>query len=292
LEVLSKVAGDKAHYENVKAKLLAAMHESEREAAAKTAEAAVLAAKAVQVCPRAAAEAVVLPKSEEGSAPGVERLTSLIKRAETALERDLSKAKRPYEAVVGELGRAESEFKRLKRGLAVVEGPAKRMREGASLRHKNLKKTACVLAEITSQRFNGHMYKRGHAGALDVDFSVGEMRLSVQLANTAPGSGGRSVTVTDTKSLSGGERSYTTLSFLLSLNASAESPFCAMDEWDVFMDVPARKVSLMKMLEYAAENRQRQFILLTPQDISSVHASEHVSIMKLQNARIGGEAME
>ena len=105
------------------------------------------------------------------------------------------------------------------------------------------------------------------------------------MAHTAPGSNGGSVTVRDTKQLSGGERSYTTLSFTLSLNQSSESPFCAIDEWDVFMDAVARKVSLDKMLRYADEHKHKQFILLTPQDISTLKASEYLTIQRLKPAR-------
>ena len=39
------------------------------------------------------------------------------------------------------------------------------------------------------------------------------------------------------KSLSGGERSLSTLAFILALGTECESPFRAADEFDVFMDV-------------------------------------------------------
>jgi chromosome segregation ATPase len=43
---------------------------------------------------------------------------------------------------------------------------------------------------------------------------------------------------------SGGERSYTTLSLLLALGESLETPFRVMDEFDVFLDPLSRKIAL------------------------------------------------
>jgi structural maintenance of chromosomes protein 6 len=44
------------------------------------------------------------------------------------------------------------------------------------------------------------------------------------------------------KLLSGGERSYATLSLLIALGEAVECPFRVMDEFDVFMDAISRKV--------------------------------------------------
>jgi chromosome segregation ATPase len=48
--------------------------------------------------------------------------------------------------------------------------------------------------------------------------------------------------------LSGGERSFTTLSLLLALGESLETPFRVMDEFDVFLDPIARKIALNTMV--------------------------------------------
>jgi chromosome segregation ATPase len=277
---LKHMLGIRAQMADVLAKLEKDLSDARTNAASEAAK-AELAAR----CTREEAEATPLPKLKEGEVLTVARLTSLLSSAEARMAKEAARNKRPYDEVAGDLMEASREVKRVKRALSHAMQPAKRMREGLSKRTSLLRRTARMLAQLCSTRFNHHMSQRGHAGRLVVSYQEGEMSLEVQLANTAPGNNGGSVTVTDTKQLSGGERSYTTLSFTLSLNESSDSPFCAMDEWDVFMDAVARKVSLDKMMRYAEEHKEKQFILITPQDISAVAPTEYITIQKLKPAR-------
>ena len=48
----------------------------------------------------------------------------------------------------------------------------------------------------------------------------------------------------DVKALSGGERSFVTLSLLLAISKSLETPFRVMDEFDVFLDPVACKIAM------------------------------------------------
>jgi chromosome segregation ATPase len=66
----------------------------------------------------------------------------------------------------------------------------------------------------------------------------------------------------------GGERSFTTVAFLLSVGANTESPFRVMDEYDVFMDGINRRVATETLLEFAHDQAEYQFIFLTPQDLA------------------------
>ena len=67
----------------------------------------------------------------------------------------------------------------------------------------------------------------------------------------------------------------------MSLWDTAEVPFRCLDEFDVFMDMMNRRVSIKLLLAIAKEQLSRQFILLTPQDMSYVHADERVNIFRL-----------
>nr|XP_019004110.1 uncharacterized protein I203_03268 [Kwoniella mangroviensis CBS 8507]OCF67571.1 hypothetical protein I203_03268 [Kwoniella mangroviensis CBS 8507] len=72
------------------------------------------------------------------------------------------------------------------------------------------------------------------------------------------------------KNLSGGERSFSTVSFLLSLWSTVPCPLRALDEWDVFLDAANRRVAAKSLMEGARESDGKQYILITPQDMSGI----------------------
>lgn len=87
---------------------------------------------------------------------------------------------------------------------------------------------------------------------------------------------------TNTKTLSGGERSYSTIAFLVALWEAVECPFCALDEFDVFMDSVNRKVAIKTLLEFAKVYGHRQFIVITPQTDINLEDSANVMIKRLK----------
>lgn len=96
----------------------------------------------------------------------------------------------------------------------------------------------------------------------------------------------------DVKALSGGERSFTTLALLIALGENLETPFRVMDEFDVFLDPVARKIALKTMIEVATSFENRQFIFITPQDLSNIKTTPKLRMFHLEppkrNARVGG----
>ncbi|KAJ1542094.1 Structural maintenance of chromosomes protein 6, partial [Nowakowskiella sp. JEL0078] len=73
----------------------------------------------------------------------------------------------------------------------------------------------------------------------------------------------------DTKSLSGGEKSYSQVCLLISLWDTMGGPFRALDEWDIFCDSVNRTKIMRLFLDQAESDiKTRQYILITPQDLS------------------------
>eukprot|EP00127_Corallochytrium_limacisporum_P004893 Clim_evm37s191 gene=Clim_evmTU37s191 len=82
--------------------------------------------------------------------------------------------------------------------------------------------------------------------------------------------------------LSGGEKSMATVSFVVSLWSTQETPFHILDEFDVFMDT-INRIKALNILVRAAERRDhRQFIIITPQDIRGINA-DNMDNVRVQN---------
>jgi structural maintenance of chromosomes protein 6 len=96
----------------------------------------------------------------------------------------------------------------------------------------------------------------------------------------------------DLKALSGGERSFTLVSFILSLGSEISTPFFAMDEFDVFMDAVNRKVALTSILKFAWEMKHVQFLLLSPLDMAVVDQSLSDLNAGLREGAMGSQVEE
>jgi chromosome segregation ATPase len=86
----------------------------------------------------------------------------------------------------------------------------------------------------------------------------------------------------DVKALSGGERSFATLSLLLAIGESLETPFRVMDEFDVFLDPVSRKIAMDNLVNVAKNMGHRQFIFITPQDVSNLQTDPKLRIFKMK----------
>ncbi|KAJ8270525.1 hypothetical protein GJAV_G00115940 [Gymnothorax javanicus] len=144
-------------------------------------------------------------------------------------------------------------------------------------RHRVYTELRMYLSVRCKYYFNSLLSQRGYSGKMTFDHKNETLAISVQ-----PGEGDKA-SLNDMRSLSGGERSFSTVCFVLSLWAIAEAPFRCLDEFDVYMDMVNRRISLDMMLKIAASQRFRQFIFLTPQHMSSLPLNKLIKVHRLND---------
>jgi len=81
---------------------------------------------------------------------------------------------------------------------------------------------------------------------------------------------------------SGDEKGYMQMCLVLALGEKLEPPFCILDEFDVFLDGPTRKLTI-SMLIHLAKNKMshRQFLFIMPQDLMGITPDPQLKILKL-----------
>jgi hypothetical protein len=74
-----------------------------------------------------------------------------------------------------------------------------------------------------------------------------------------------------------------------------ETPFRILDEFDVFLDPVTRKLTIDQLIKMAKEMGHRQFIFITPQDVSNVTPDPMLKILKMtppQRNELAGAATQ
>ncbi|XP_064002481.1 structural maintenance of chromosomes protein 6 [Pogoniulus pusillus] len=181
---------------------------------------------------------------------------------------------------------------------------AKERYKDASTKVKHLKRFIGLLDKIMTQRFKiykqflrllslrckiyfEHLLRiRACSGQILFDHKNETLSITVQ-----PREEDKAV-LNDVRSLSGGERSFSTVCFILSLWSVTESPFRCLDEFDVYMDMVNRRIAMDMILKVADSQQHRQFILLTPQSMSSLPSSSRIRIFRMQDPERGQKTLE
>lgn len=146
-------------------------------------------------------------------------------------------------------------------------------------RWSKFQRNATLLKRQLTWQFNGHLRKKGISGHIKVSYEEQKLSIEVKMPQDATSSN-----VRDTRGLSGGERSFSTLCFALALHEMTEAPFRAMDEFDVFMDAVSRKISLDTIVDFALAQGS-QWIFITPHDISMVKHDERIKKQQMAAPR-------
>lgn len=139
-----------------------------------------------------------------------------------------------------------------------------------SQRRKQFQRALRNLTRTMDMQFKGHLHSKGWTGSLQFDLNANELSLEVTVRTDES-----QTAISDARVLSGGERSFATLCFALTLQENVEAPFRAMDEFDIFMDDVTRKMCLKSAVDFAIRHGS-QWIFITPHNIDSVEATDMV----------------
>ncbi|XP_051247167.1 structural maintenance of chromosomes protein 6 [Dicentrarchus labrax] len=141
-------------------------------------------------------------------------------------------------------------------------------------RYKVMRRSLSVRCKLY---FNNFLIKMNCCGSMVFDHNNETLSISVK----PPGR--EDDGVSDMRSLSGGERSFSTVCFMLSLWEITESPFRCLDEFDVYMDMHNRRISLDLLLELSERQHLRQFVFITPLTTRNLPKSSLIKIHQLQD---------
>jgi chromosome segregation ATPase len=89
--------------------------------------------------------------------------------------------------------------------------------------------------------------------------------------------------ILDSRTQSGGERSSSTMAFLLALQRHMKSPFRAVDEFDVHMDPRNREIISHMLLREVEKEEENQYLAITPGQLPNV--GEDVQVITVQNVQ-------
>ncbi|KAK7586233.1 hypothetical protein V9T40_004109 [Parthenolecanium corni] len=128
-----------------------------------------------------------------------------------------------------------------------------------------------INTNVIIARFQDVLTCRNYKGRINFDHQ--KKKLDILMVPTDGGD-----MLMNTESLSGGEKSFSTVAFLMALWSNMELPFYSLDEYDVFMDAINRKAITKLLMSFATENSSKQFIFLTPLDVSLVETGRDVDV--------------
>lgn len=262
---LMKCKHHKKHYDDKRSTHLRNIETFEATLESKEQEIQTSITKATEICPERL-EVQRTPKSLDSE---ISRLKVKI-TTQQEQQGDREEVVRQYKEALENYNKMAQQMKYLSSFIKSLDSVMKqRLRAYTELRR--------FLSARCKYYFDSTLAQRGYTGSMTFDHKNETLSISVQ-----PGQGSNT-DLSDMRTLSGGERSFSTVCFVLSLWAITEAPFRCLDEFDVFMDMVNRRISMDMLLKVAAGQRYRQFIFLTPQSMGSLPVSKIIRILRLKD---------
>ncbi|KRZ23989.1 Structural maintenance of chromosomes protein 6, partial [Trichinella pseudospiralis] len=172
------------------------------------------------------------------------------------------------------------ELREYEKELESLNACSKEIQERADEQKQNIVFLQNKLSQKVQRSFDKFLKHRKFTGELIFSHKKENLKIHV-VRHDGHQFDGRAIK--DLRALSGGERSFVTICFLLSIWNVTDTPFRCLDEFDIFMDMVNRDLSTEMLLEFAEmeSNKNRQFLIFSPLQISKAVAGRNVKIIKV-----------
>ncbi|KAG8162808.1 hypothetical protein KVR01_007286 [Diaporthe batatas] len=185
------------------------------------------------------------------------------------------------EQVIGRANTARTELEQLKEEIELVRTANRNFKK---LLENRLEKWRMFQRYISSNSRANFMFllsERDFRGRLILDHYTHTLEVQVEPDKTRKNAAAR-----NTKTLSGGEKSFSSICLLLAIWEAMGSPLRCLDEFDVFMDNVNRAISTNMLISAARSSISRQYILITPNAIEGrASLDKDVKITRLTDPR-------
>lgn len=216
-------------------------------------------------------------KNSEEKPEVVRELTEIVKERSIALEyrqriRNMC-SRETLEDKISKLERKRDGIQALKNKFEAS------VKETNEIYNKRMSKKEEIKVKNTQEAiesFKEYTARSGYEGIMTINHEYKSLDLKMKVHNS---------TIAGSKStLSGGERSFAGVCFLLSMWKCFRCPVKVLDEFDVFMDTLNRRNTIISLLEFFKEN-EIQVILITPLDTSDLEDPDvDIKVLKKQTA--------
>ncbi|KAF2658046.1 dna repair protein-like protein rad18 [Lophiostoma macrostomum CBS 122681] len=262
LEAVKKAEENKIGWEQHKGEILTTLEEWTSDA--------------LQICARmpipAGKTPAILDKDFQRQQREIEDAEKSLGGSEGDLLAVANEAKRKWESAVNEV--------------AAINNVTRRLEQSLDKRNQRWRMFRSYISVAASSTFGYLLAVRRFRGELKADHSKQCLDIHVQPDSTEASGAGR-----QTKTLSGGEKSFSTICLLLSLWDAMGSPIRCLDEFDVFMDNANRSVAMNMIILGARNANGRQFIFITPQSMQDVQSADDVKIIRMTDPERGQTAL-
>jgi chromosome segregation protein len=164
-------------------------------------------------------------------------------------------------------------YKELKEKTILVSENRERALTEVNERKKVWKNLIHSLLDEVNPTFNAFLEKIDATGWVALinpeDVELTGLELTVGFKGAPPH-------ILDSRTHSGGEKSSTTMAFLLALQRHIKSPFRAVDEFDVHMDPRNRETISQMLLSEMEQELESQYMTITPGQLYSVREDTHI----------------